>query len=133
MEMKYLRNILCALLCCLVLGGSLSDASAAPRRKKKAKTEQKDTVKKVSAYEKLLKGEKLKDEGFITVHLKDGKVYFEMPDSVFGRNLIMGSTVKSISNNADAVVGSKNDLIHFTFTRRDTTVLAPSQFKLCDG
>lgn len=123
MEMKYLRNIVCALLCCLVLGAGFTDASAAPRRKKKAKTEQKDTVKKVSAYEKLLKGEKLKDEGFITVHLKDGKVYFEMPDSVFGRNLIMGSTVKSISNNADAVVGSKNDLIHFTFTRRDTTVL----------
>lgn len=98
------------------------DAAGRTRKRKKDKVEQKDTVKAPSKYEKLFKKETKKAEGFITVHLKEGKVYFEIPDSIFGRDLLMGSTVKSISNNAEGIVGSKNDLVHFTFTRRDSTV-----------
>lgn len=124
--MKYTEKIL-ALLSVIALVAFFSgifpdDASGRPRKKKKAQTEQKDTVKAPSKYEKLFRKEQKKDEGFITVHLKEGKVYFEIPDSIFGRDLLLGSTVKSISNNAEGIVGSKNSLVHFTFTRKDSTV-----------
>ena len=106
----------------LFSGAVSDDAAARSRKRKKVQTEQKDTVKAPSKYEKLFKNEQKREEGFITLHLKEGKVYFEIPDSVFGRDLLMGSTIKSISNNAEGIVGSKNALVHFTFTRRDSTV-----------
>lgn len=99
-----------------------SEMAIWPFKKKKADTEKVDTVKTPSKYEKLFKKEQKKAEGFITVHLKEGKVYFEIPDSVFGRDLLLGSTVKSISDNGNGIVGSKENLIHFTFVKRDSTV-----------
>ncbi|MCI1639762.1 MAG: zinc-dependent metalloprotease [Bacteroidales bacterium] len=91
--------------------------------KKKQKTEQKDTAAtKKSKYEKLFEKEKKVAKGFITVHLKDGKVYFEIADSLLGREMVMGSTIKSISDNANGIVGSKDELIHFTFTKSDSTI-----------
>ena len=83
-----------------------SEMAIWPFKKKKADTEKVDTVKTPSKYEKLFKNEQKKAEGFITVHLKEGKVYFEIPDSVFGRDLLLGSTVKSISDNGNGIVGS---------------------------
>lgn len=106
----------------LFSGAVSDDAAARSRKRKKAQTEQKDTVKAPSKYEKLFKNEQKREDGFITLHLKEGKVYFEIPDSIFGRDLLLGSTIKSISNNAEGIVGSKNSLVHFTFTRKDSTV-----------
>ena len=120
---KQILTIFSALLLTAAFSGIFSnDAAGRSKKKKKDKTEQTDSVKTLSNYEKLFKNEQKKNEGFITVHLKEGKVYFEIPDSIFGRDLLMGSTVKSISNNAEGIVGSKNSLIHFTFTRKDSTV-----------
>lgn len=106
----------------LFSGAASDDAAARSKKRKKAQTEQKDTVKAPSKYEKLFKNEQKREDGFITLHLKEGKVYFEIPDSIFGRDLLLGSTIKSISNNAEGIVGSKNSLVHFTFTRKDSTV-----------
>ncbi len=99
-----------------------SEMNIWPFKRKKAETVKTDTVKTPSKYEKLFKKEQKKAVGFITVHLKDGKVYFEIPDSIFGRDMLIGSTVKSISDNANGIVGSKENLIHFTFVKRDSTV-----------
>ena len=120
-----MKKIVCLFLAAALAfsGAVCPDAAARSKKKKKAQTEQKDSVKSVSKYDKLFKGEQACEKGFITVHLKAGKVYFEIPDSIFGRDMLLGSTVKSISNNAEGIVGSKNDLVHFTFTRRDSTVL----------
>ncbi len=102
-----------------------NDAAASSRGKKDARTEQPaDTVKKKETkYEKLFKKPHTIAEGLITLHLVNGKVYFEMADSLFGREMIMGSTVKSISDNSIAVVGSKpSALRHFKFVKTDSTV-----------
>jgi len=99
-----------------------------PFKKKKAATEQvqDSTVKKNPKYEKLFaKGDSL-CRGLLNVHLTSGKVYFEIPDSLLGRTFIMGSTVKATSDNANGVVGSKDDLIPFTFSMADSCIMVRS-------
>ena len=82
-----------------------------------------DTVKKKPPYEKMFeKGDTL-SRGLLNVHLMKGKVYFEIPDSLLGRTFIMGSTVKATSDNANGVVGSKDDLIPFAFAKADSSIL----------
>lgn len=91
---------------------------------KKGETEQADSVKKKETkYEKLFKKPHKVAEGMMNLHLKDGKVYFEMPLALIGREMVVGSTIKSISDNANGVVGSKPlTLKHIRFERSDSTV-----------
>lgn len=90
--------------------------------KKKAKTETVEK-KKDSEYDKLFKKKHKTASGLFTLHLMDGKVYFELPLSLFEKDMLIGSTVSSVSDNGNAVVGSKpNDLLHVMFTRTDTHV-----------
>lgn len=95
----------------------------------KEQKETKDTTAaapKKSAYEKLMeKKSKSAEGGMMNLYLIDGKVYFEIPTDLFGREFLMGSTIRAISNNADGVVGAKNpELKHFTFTMaQDSSIL----------
>lgn len=74
-----------------------------------------DEVK--SDYEKLL-GEKHEvAEGLLTYHLVKGKLYMELPLELLGRHMLLGATVSKISDNTNAVVGSKpRDPLPFKFT-----------------
>ena len=120
-----------AFLTAVALGTMLLMPDTADARKKSGKasrksgkkTEQVDTVKKESRYDKLFKKDHETAEGMITLHLMDGKVYFEFPLALFGREMIMGSTIKSISDNANGIVGAKpSELMHIKFTKVDSTV-----------
>ena len=92
-------------------------------KKKKAKTEQTTPAKKESEYDKLFKKKHEIAKGLITLHLLDGKVYFELPVNLINKDMLIGSTVTSISDNGNAVVGSKpTDLLHVVFTRNKTHV-----------
>ncbi len=107
---------------------SPASATIWPFGKKKAAAEAKadTTAKKNPKYEKLFdKGDSLV-RGLLNVHFTKGKVYFEIPDSLLGRTFIMGSTVKATSDNANGVVGSKDDLIPFAFTMADSCILVRS-------
>ncbi|MBR3501082.1 MAG: zinc-dependent metalloprotease [Bacteroidales bacterium] len=77
-----------------------------------AQEEKKDSTAapEESAYEKLLGPDTQTRKGLVTVHIKKGKTYFEIPDSLYGRDLVLGSTVKSISDNGAGLVGSKQGL-----------------------
>ena len=59
-------------------------------------TVKKDTVKKATAYEKLLKDGGSECEGMFTVrHIKDDW-YFEVPDSLLGRLLLVVTRFKAV-------------------------------------
>lgn len=89
----------------------------------KGTKEQKDTVKKISEYEKLFKKKHLSAKGMITLHVIDGKIYFEFPLALMEREMLIGSTVSKISDNAHAIVGSKPTApLHVKFTKNDTHV-----------
>lgn len=86
--------------------------------KKKKKKGEAPEVKKETDYEKFLKDKPQTEKGFITVYKLKGKVYFEIPDSLMGRDMLLGSTVTEISDNGDAVIGSKpTNPLHITFSR----------------
>lgn len=92
-------------------------------KKKKAKTEQTTSTKKESEYDKLFKKEHEIAKGLVTLHLLDGKIYFELPTKLFNKDMLIGSTVTSISDNNNAVVGSKpTNLLHVVFTNNKTHV-----------
>lgn len=73
---------------------------------------------KVTDYQKLFKDKHVTAKGFITLHNIKGKLYFEFPLDLFDREMIIGSTITEISNNANAIVGSKPSApIHVKFTK----------------
>ena len=110
----------------LVCAPSPASATIWPFGKKKAAAEAKaDTTAKKNdpKYDKLFaKGDSL-SKGLLNVHFTKGKVYFEVPDSLLGRIFVMGSTVKATSDNTNGVVGSKDNLIPFTFAMADSSIL----------
>jgi hypothetical protein len=88
---------------------------------KKAKTEK--VVKKESTYENLFKKPHKVAKGFITLHMLNGKVYFEFPVKLFNKEMLIGSTITKISDNGNAIVGSKpTSPFLVTFTRNKTNV-----------
>ena len=119
-------STLCTSLFIVLFCLSSDPAMAREKKGRKAgkKTEVADTVRKQTPYDKLFRKEHRTEKGMITLHLLDGEVYFEMPLSILGREMVMGSTIKSISNNANGVVGSKPmTLKHIVFTKVDSTVI----------
>ena len=88
-------------------------------KKEKAKSEQPvPAPKKTSEYEKLFKEKHETADGMIRLHKVKGKLYFEFPVALLGRDMLLGSTVSEISDNGDAVIGSKpTDPLWIQFTR----------------
>lgn len=113
------------LTCALLLPALLLTAkptTSKGKNRKKAKTEQTDSTKKSkpSDYEKLFKDKKCQTaKGMITIHKVDGeKLYFELPMSIFGREMLLGSTVSETSSNDHGVVGYKSKTpLHVMFTK----------------
>lgn len=92
-------------------------------KKKKVKVEQTTPAKKESEYDKLFKKEHETAKGLVTLHLLNGKVYFELPVDLFNKDMLIGSTVSSISDNGNAIVGAKpTNLLHVAFTKNKTHV-----------
>lgn len=80
--------------------------------------EAKDTVEvKKSEYDKLLGEPHETASGLLDLHLVKEKLYMEVPFELLGRHMLLGSTVSKISDNTNAIVGSKpQDPMHFTFS-----------------
>ena len=123
------RNFIFAVACLSIcLGGFPGTASAfwPFGKKKKAGTEmsQSDsTANKKSKYDEFFKEKHETARGLITLHKMKGKLYFELPVNLLGREMLIGSTVTEISENANAVVGSKpTQPLHVLFTKTDTHV-----------
>lgn len=77
-------------------------------RKKKPKTETPEVKK--SNYEKILTDKKCESSHsqFMTLHKTDGKLYIEIPLENLGAEMLVASTLSSVSNPALGVVGHKS-------------------------
>lgn len=86
------------------------------------KKEEGKEEKKEEGYAKVLEGFATQ-EGLFKVHTKDGKVYFEIPDSLYGRDMLLASRVSEISNNKDFAAGQmpRNPLL-INFSKDDDKV-----------
>lgn len=85
--------------------------------KKKKKIETK------SDYDKLFAKKHETAKGLFTLHQMAGKLYFEMPVKLMGHDMLIGSTITNISDNGNAIVGSKPQApLHVQFTMNKTHV-----------
>lgn len=113
-----MNRIMILLMFCFLL--PTWGVEAAERKKK----DKQDSVKVETEYDKLFKGPGCETaEGMITLHKKDGRVYFEMPLRLMGKEMLLGSTVEEISDNNEALVGQKpHTPLHIYFTKIDSAV-----------
>ncbi|MGL4293474.1 MAG: DUF5117 domain-containing protein, partial [Bacteroidales bacterium] len=88
---------------------ALLGATPLSAKKKSAKTPTpaaKDTTKTANGeYGKITRGAKTKNGLFTTHFTKTGKLYFELPDSVFNSTYLLSNRMASTSNNLDFVAG----------------------------
>ena len=92
---------------------------------KTAETAKKPAAKSVSKYDKLFdkKGHIATKGGFMTLHLVDGKLYFELPLKYMGREMLLASTASESSNPMLCTNGYKaHTPRHIKFTLEDSTV-----------
>ena len=116
-----MKRIWVALLVFSILGGSVSANAISFKRKKSKKKE--SVEKEKTAYDKLFSSNHSKAEGFITIHKVKEKVYFELPLSMLQRDMLLGSTVTEISDNKNAIIGSKpTEPLHFRFEKLNNKV-----------
>ena len=70
-----------------------------------------------STYNKLFEKQRKVADGLFRMHLCEGKVYMDIPRTLFGRDMLLGSTISATSDNKNGVSGSKpEDPLHFVFT-----------------
>lgn len=114
--------LLIAVLVCAGYQGHAEDGLF-DKKKKKADTE-KTEKKKDTPYDKLFKDKKAETvKGMVTIHKIEGKVYFEFPMSLFGKDMLIGSTITETTDNQFGSVGEKpSDPMHIRFVKVDSTV-----------
>ncbi|WP_321316592.1 zinc-dependent metalloprotease [Labilibaculum sp.] len=56
-------------------------------------------------YQSLVKMANVSHKGFISVHMNDDKLWLEIPDSIMGRDLLIGSRIEELSSTKSAVAG----------------------------
>lgn len=120
MKRIFLKTI-CLFLFVVGLGEiGLSQKQGKIVKKKKGDTTVTLTSSKESEYDKLFEEAHEVLKGLITLHKMKGKLYFEFPVSVLGREMLIGSTISETSDNAGGLVGTKpSDPLHVMFTRQN--------------
>ena len=83
----------------------------------------KDSLAKLTPYDKLLGKYDKVSRGFISIYGVKRKVYLEVPLSQMDVDMLLASTISEISDNYEGIVGSKQDPLPIQFSLVDTTVL----------
>lgn len=125
--MKYIGYAVTALAVMTLLSSALCpDADARRRSKKKAEQEMTDSVPAESVYDKLFKDKKYKTaDGLFKIHLlEDETLVFELPKSLLGKDMLLGSSVLSTSDGGDGFAGFLSPTqMHVRFQATDSLVL----------
>lgn len=82
--------------------------------------------KQATPYQKLFKDKKEVQtvKGLFTLHRIDDKIYFELPDSIIGRQMLMGATIEKISDSQESYIGAQpTPPIQVVFQKKDSLVL----------
>ena len=105
MNKNYLK-ILGIILMLLPALLTAEDALAQRKKKKKGEEEQSEKPKKPESkkgepkpYDEVITKEAKSDEGLFTVHKVDDKYYYEIPDSLWGREMLMVSRISKTATN----------------------------------
>ena len=116
------KQVLTLSLCALIAAAPL-EAKSKKSSRKKVQTSQTAEKPKESAYDKLFKKKHEVADGMVKLHKIDNKLYFEFPQELFGREMLLGSVISETSDNLTGVPGSKSYTpLHITFTKTGENV-----------
>lgn len=118
--MKRIAATTAVLLITLLFGSFDAEAQLFGRKKRLQKKEETQPIPEKTDYERFVDDTKGLEtfDGFIKMHKTKDRLYFELPDSLLGRDMLISSTVTEISDNSLSVIGSKpNKPIHIKFTK----------------
>lgn len=126
----YQLLLLLALLAAFTAQGQTKKADTSVKTKttvgsKPAVSEKKkDSVKALTPYEKIFKNKPVKTvKGMVTLHKIDGKVYFEFPNALLNKPMLMSSIVETVSNSGDSYAGFQARApLNIYFTALDSTI-----------
>ena len=117
-----LKQILTLSLCALIAAAPL-EAKSRKSSRKKTQTAQTAEKPKESAYDKLFKKKHDVADGMIKLHKVGDKLYFEFPQALFGREMLLGWQISETWDNLTGVPGSKSYVpLHITFTKTGENV-----------
>ncbi|WP_303317213.1 zinc-dependent metalloprotease [Flavivirga abyssicola] len=124
--MKYKITILLSLLFALCLTNT---AEAQLFKKKKKKTEQKDTIKKpkpkkdaIKPYDKVITKEAKTDTGLFDVHKIGESYFYEIQDSLLGREMLMVTRIAKTATGID-FGGNKNNTQMLRWEKKNKKIL----------
>ena len=116
-----MRKILLTYALIVLIASPISSTSINLLFWKKKDKHTKEEVK-VDEYDKMKKECSI-TEGFIDLLYKDDKLYMAIPINLMGRDMLLGSTITSTSDNGNGIIGSKpNNPIRFVFLKNDNRV-----------
>lgn len=89
-----------ALFVFLLVGCFTTTQAQIFKKKKAAKTEKKESPKKgeIQPYDKVITKEAKTDEGLFKVHTVDSNFFYEIPDSLFNKEMLMVSRISKTAN-----------------------------------
>lgn len=113
------RIYLFPLFVCMLLLMAPDASFSAKNRKKKTQV-----PKTLTDFEKLFKDKTVTTaRGLFRLHMTDDKVYLEIPGSILGKHLLMGTTVEKVSDPQESSVGFQpKPPIKILFERKDSVL-----------
>lgn len=97
----------------------------APAQDETENGEEKENGKaeKVDSYESLISGLDEKQSGLFSIYRKNDTYYFEIPDSLLGRDMLLGARVAALSNLSKVAPGEmRRSPVMIRFSRRDDKI-----------
>ena len=122
-----MKNLFFAFLS-LFLIFSLNNISAQSKKGKKKNKETNESVKKenkketIQPYGKVIKKSAISDEGLFIVHKVEGNQYYEIPDSLFGREMLMVTRISKTASGIGFGGGKQNTQV-LRWERKNKKVL----------
>ncbi|MEQ5790477.1 zinc-dependent metalloprotease [Muricauda sp. NFXS6] len=121
-----IKKLLSRLLIVVILTGGFQTAEAQLFKKKKKETEQKKDDKSkpgdIKPYDKVITEDAETDEGLFSVHTVDDKHYYEIPDSLFNREMLMVSRISKTATGIGFGGGKINTQV-LRWEKKDKKVL----------
>ena len=120
-----IKKLLPRLLVVLMILGTFQSTEAQLFKKKKKETEQKKEKPKdgdIKAYDEVITKEAKTDEGLFSVHTVGDKKFYEIPDSLFGREMLMVSRISKTATGIGFGGGKINTQV-LRWEKKDKKVL----------
>ncbi|MCF6167133.1 zinc-dependent metalloprotease [Lutibacter sp.] len=121
------KKILANLLTLMLIIGLSSTAEAQKKRKRKKEVAETPTPKPkknaIQPYNKVITKEAKTDDGLFKVHTIDDKYLYEIPDSLFERELLMVTRIAKNTSNNKSFGGQKTNTQVLRWQKKGKTVL----------